>query len=621
MLQKILDISGVDVSGLLWWVRLLGWLAAALAGLCWGQLAGAGGLCRQGRQAIRPLLGTAIGVPVAVWLAQRLLGRPEAPLWSYAAAGGAAAVVGLVVVARAAERVSEALAGGAALTAREAHRRLTRPRPTVLKVGVAIGLPASLVLAGIDWAGGQIQTGIYGYGLAMVLGFLSAIYLARYRARRLGENPEHVTACGVLALLAGVVGARAAFILENYDAFARGHLLSALTDITAGGLIYYGGAVLAAAAVLAYLAVKRLPIRRFLDIFAPSLMVGLAFGRLGCLLNGCCFGGPAEAADPLAMRFTMYSAPLVRLGPGPEEGPAVGQTPCPVYLHQMQIQQVHPDPRLTALWRGERLLPPGDLHGPLGTDQLAGMYTSPAEARAWFQRIAGRDGRLDAAEFYAARLAGSGLLRGSESWFEAVAFAPPPSGPGRAGEPKLTFEALWAYLQARRAALIGPLGFDADADGRLDAAERREADAWLRADTRALAMAHRSRPVMPAQLLGMANALLLGGLLWLWFPLRRREGEVFAALMIAYPLTRFVLEALRGDNPHDLASWVWTHNQISSALIFLAGCVLALVLYIRSGPVASDRRPGARNPDLTDGISDVSEHTSSRIDIKVQQKE
>ncbi|MFW5839993.1 MAG: prolipoprotein diacylglyceryl transferase, partial [Planctomycetota bacterium] len=145
----------------------------------------------------------------------------------------------------------------------------------------------------LELFGLSIPLRVYGYGLMLVLGFLSAILLAQWRARRVGENPEVIAVAGIWALLGGIFGARLAYVIENWDSqFSQEKdLLAAMLDITSGGLIYYGGLGLAALLVTLYLLYKRVPLRRYLDVVAVSLMVGLAFGRMGCLLNGCCWGG------------------------------------------------------------------------------------------------------------------------------------------------------------------------------------------------------------------------------------------------------------------------------------------------------------------------------------------
>jgi phosphatidylglycerol:prolipoprotein diacylglycerol transferase len=69
-----------------------------------------------------------------------------------------------------------------------------------------------------------------------------------------------------------------------------------------GGLTFYGGMVAAALASLAYMLWRRLPVWQLADILAPALALGQAFGRLGCYLNGCCFGGIA-ATCAWSVRF------------------------------------------------------------------------------------------------------------------------------------------------------------------------------------------------------------------------------------------------------------------------------------------------------------------------------
>src|ERR1019366_6966317 len=68
-----------------------------------------------------------------------------------------------------------------------------------------------------------------------------------------------------------------------------------------GGLVYYGGLIGAALTFIAYVKVKKLPLWKFADMFAPSVPLGCFFGRLGCLLNGCCYGRACNL--PWAIRF------------------------------------------------------------------------------------------------------------------------------------------------------------------------------------------------------------------------------------------------------------------------------------------------------------------------------
>ncbi len=68
-----------------------------------------------------------------------------------------------------------------------------------------------------------------------------------------------------------------------------------------GGLVVYGAFFGAVAGVLLFVRKHRLPLLAVCDLVAPSMMLGLAIGRIGCLLNGCCFGAVCD--HPWAMRF------------------------------------------------------------------------------------------------------------------------------------------------------------------------------------------------------------------------------------------------------------------------------------------------------------------------------
>ena len=487
----------------------------------------------------------------------------------------------------------------------------------------------------LDLFGMHLSLRIFGYGLMMVLGFLSAISIARWRARRMGESPDVMTQIGILSLIGGVLGARLAYVIQHWDtqfASAEARSLGNILNITSGGLIYYGGLVLASLTVMGFLLIKRLPIRRHLDIVAVSMMVGLAFGRAGCLLNGCCYGGPCGHEWALGTEFPVYSEPLVKFD-GHENPYSQGTDgPSPVYHHQLRkrAEAFHKDGAADspARLRSEKMLdergqpvpkaadgrispplrlvhfvatdratiekngkeigipmvrvhPPRELHGRLDRDQMAVVMRDEAQARPLFDALAGADGRLTHDEWQRGLTAGDGLLAGSEHWTEALSADRPtqPSADRPAQTPRdgmLNFSEFQAYSTERKEMLLDL--FDDDGDGDLAGAEIDRANAYLQADEIALAGETHSLPVKPAQALGIINALLLAGLLSLFYRLRKREGQVFALLLVLYPITRFMLEAIRDDNPHNLLEGVLTHNQYTSLAMTAAGIVLWILL-------------------------------------------
>jgi phosphatidylglycerol:prolipoprotein diacylglycerol transferase len=151
---------------------------------------------------------------------------------------------------------------------------------------------------------------IYAYGLMMVAAFLACQWLSGRLAKRFGIDPEIFVNATLFALVAGVIGARMSHVLENLHDYtlptntAWQNFLN-MVNIRSGGLTYYGGVILAAPVVLGYVLWKKVPGRLAADIVAPCLVLGLAIGRIGCFLNGCCYGADTNVA--WGMSFPYYS--------------------------------------------------------------------------------------------------------------------------------------------------------------------------------------------------------------------------------------------------------------------------------------------------------------------------
>ena len=131
------------------------------------------------------------------------------------------------------------------------------------------------------------------YGTMMVVGFLLAIVVIRHCARKIKHNPEYITNSALYALMSGVLGARLFYIIHNFDGY-RYNLLS-MFAVWNGGLELVGGVLFAILVLVFILKKNKLPIRTYLDLLAIGLMIGISAGRIGCFLNGCCFGKPTES--------------------------------------------------------------------------------------------------------------------------------------------------------------------------------------------------------------------------------------------------------------------------------------------------------------------------------------
>lgn len=144
------------------------------------------------------------------------------------------------------------------------------------------------------------------YGFLMVCGFILAIAIIRRLSRELGEHQEHITSAALYSLIAGVVGARIFYVIHYWRQF-EGKPLSDIFAVWKGGLELLGGVILAILVIVSYIYVKKLPLRRYLDILGIGLLLALTFGRLGCLMNGCCYGRPTQSA--ISIRFPYGSLP------------------------------------------------------------------------------------------------------------------------------------------------------------------------------------------------------------------------------------------------------------------------------------------------------------------------
>lgn len=128
------------------------------------------------------------------------------------------------------------------------------------------------------------------YGLFFAGGFLAAGIVWSVHMRALGKSWSDGFEFGFWLIVSSVIGARTAYILANASAFT-GEPLQML-NLRSGGLIFYGGIIGGIAAVLIFARLKQLPLPALLDVAACGVPLGHALGRMGCLLNGCCFGVP-----------------------------------------------------------------------------------------------------------------------------------------------------------------------------------------------------------------------------------------------------------------------------------------------------------------------------------------
>ncbi len=152
------------------------------------------------------------------------------------------------------------------------------------------------------------------YGVMAALGFLVAMFLLEYNRKFANLEKDQCSTLLFMAMISGILGARIFYVVQFFH-YYRDNLWN-IIRIDQGGLVFYGGFLLALAVVIFYSKLKKLDIIRILDVFIPALTAAHGLGRIGCFLNGCCFGRATDlwwgikAPAGSALEFAAGSAPL-----------------------------------------------------------------------------------------------------------------------------------------------------------------------------------------------------------------------------------------------------------------------------------------------------------------------
>jgi phosphatidylglycerol:prolipoprotein diacylglycerol transferase len=140
---------------------------------------------------------------------------------------------------------------------------------------------------------------IYTYGVLVAAGFLVGILLAIRQAKKQGMPHQKISDLAFYLLIAALVGSRLLYVLINPSRYLENPV--EVFKIWEGGLVFYGGLILAIPTGIWYIKKHALDLWSTADILAPSIAIGHAIGRLGCFSAGCCYGKPAEL--PWAVTF------------------------------------------------------------------------------------------------------------------------------------------------------------------------------------------------------------------------------------------------------------------------------------------------------------------------------
>ncbi len=151
---------------------------------------------------------------------------------------------------------------------------------------------------------------IFSYGVLLAISFLVGIYWGMARAEKRGIDRNHIMDLSIIIVLCAILGSRFLYVVTHLEEF-HGRWLDTINpfqstgEIGIAGLSMLGGVVFTIAAVIIFSRVKNISLLRLMDVLAPTFALGIFLTRIGCFLNGCCYGMPCEL--PWGMIFPLHS--------------------------------------------------------------------------------------------------------------------------------------------------------------------------------------------------------------------------------------------------------------------------------------------------------------------------
>ncbi len=410
---------------------------------------------------------------------------------------------------------------------------------------------------------------IHGFGVMLVITLVSCVAFFGWLSQKTGSNlpREKVQDLVIVLFVSGLAGARLTYMLQNHIP------LTQFLRIWEGGIVLYGGIIAGMAAFLLYYfgVLKRFRVKmwRLADATAPAIALGIALGRIGCFLNGCCYGHVADEGCP-AVGFPLLTAPA-RDNVVDKFG---YQTPVGFTLRrgtpdelQSVVDKVETNSQAAAagLMPGDRItevngFPNGGVLVVYGAaDQLARVEQLARERGAT---------RVD-------------VLSGEKGDPRAKLYFDDPA----------TAVAVRNNLRADLGINSGAVDFFTDLINSNWPRGEQQLDlkvARAGAAVTVPSFVPRTLGLHPTQLYETASMLMLVLFLLAYYPLRRHDGQLFTLFIACYAVHRFLNEILRNDTP--IEGFGMSLSQNISVLMLAAA--IGLELGLRKWGTKRERQGG-----------------------------
>jgi prolipoprotein diacylglyceryltransferase len=442
---------------------------------------------------------------------------------------------------------------------------------------------------------------VYGFGMMLFLTFvLAAMVWGPRRVAKVGLPRDRLQDLAILLFLFGIAGARIVYMIQYADQFRGQNLFLAFFQIWNGGIVFYGSVF---GGIVGYILFRRFVLRKFgvsdwklADALAPLIAFGLAVGRIGCYLNGCCWGQPVcEECQPVPLHFV-----------------ELGQFPLlPAHARDQVVRAAGADDRLPQIRglqtsTGFSLAPREDRPGSGDPRSVvAAVEPGSAAARAGLQpgdrivRVNGEENRIVVEISGAPEKVSRAVDLLKSGGGKEILRADSTDGPQAS---RVAFDSPTAYqAAAQKAELLTTGAYLVAHDSLWELVRdwpRGQGELALEVERggQSLPVAFTPRTVtfFPTQLYETVSMSLLVLLLLAYQPFRRHDGQVMVLLMMGYAVHRFLNEAIRIEPTYQLGL---TLSQWISIAIFLAA--VGLEVYLRS---TQPRLPSGELP-LSHGVA------------------